>query len=78
MDHVDRRIIQELVEGRVGARHAEGIRADPAAFGAAAQDAADLDSDPSQLLDVDGADEPRADDGRADLGDTPHALPTNC
>jgi hypothetical protein len=71
VDHVDRRIIEKLVEGRVRARHAKGIRADPTAFGAAAQDTADLDPDPSQLLDVDGAYEPRADDGRADVGDTP-------
>ena len=61
----------------IGARDAEGLGPDPAALRRAAEDAANLDPDPAQRLDVDGADEARADDGRADVGDPPHALFTH-
>ena len=73
VDDLDRRVVEQGLERGVGAVDAERPGALLAAFRRAAEDAADLHADPAQLLDVDGADEARADDGRADVGDPPHA-----
>ena len=71
--------------GRRAARRATRYaRGTPSAVGpcratlrGAAEDATHLDPDPAQRLDMDGADEARADDGGADVGDrSRHALPT--
>ena len=53
-----------------GTPRASGPRC--AALRRAAEDAPDLDTDPTQRFHVDGTDEAGADDGRADLGQ-PHA-----
>ena len=74
MDDVDRRVVEERVERGVGPRDPEGGRPRLAPFRGAAEDAADLDADPAQRLDVDGADEARADDGGPDVGD-PRVMP---
>jgi hypothetical protein len=54
-------------------RDAKGAGPLGGALGAASQHPAHLDPDPSQRLYVDRPDEPRPDDGGADLGDGPHA-----
>ena len=77
VDDLDRRVLQEGLERRVGARHAQGVGAGRAALGRAAEHAAHLDADAAQLLDVDGPDEARADDRGADVGDPPHDLLTH-
>ncbi len=74
MDDVYGRVVEERVERRVGAGDAERIGAGRSTLGRAAKHASDLHADPAQLLDVNGPDEPRADDGSADLGDPPHAV----
>ena len=76
VDDVHGRVGEEVVERRVGARHAEGVGPGGAALGRAAEDAADVDADAPQRLDMDRADESRADDGRADVGEPPHPAPT--
>ena len=73
VDHLDRRVVEHGLERGVGAVDAERPGAFLAAFRRAAEDAAHLHADPPQLLDVDGPDEARTDDGRADVGDPPHA-----
>ena len=73
MDGVDRRVVEQGLERRVGARDAERLGPGRAAFRGAAEHAADLDADAAQGFDVDRADEARADHGRADVGDPPHA-----
>ena len=70
-----RRVGEQLVERRRrrAATPSAAARAAPRS-GRAAEDAADLDADPAQRLDVDGADEAGADDGGADVGD-PRSCP---
>ena len=77
VDDLDRGIVQQLVERRVGARDAERVGPEAPSLGRAAEHAANLDTDPAQRLDVHRPDEARADDGRADVGDPPHALLTH-
>jgi hypothetical protein len=69
MDHVDGRVGEQFVQGAVCLGDAQRVRADSPARRAAAQDTADLDPDAAQRFDVDGADEPRPDDGGTDIGD---------
>ena len=73
VDDLDARVVEQVVERVVGARDAEDRGPCRATFRGAAEDAVDPDADAPERLDVDGADEPRADDGRADVGDPPHA-----
>ena len=77
VDDVDGRVREHLVQRLVGVRDAERLGPGRATLRRAAEDAAHLDADPAQLLDVDGPDEPRADDGRADLGNPPRAQLTH-
>ena len=74
MDDVDGRIVEEVVEGGVGARDAEARRPRGSTLRRAAEHAADLDADAPKRLDVDGPDEARADDGGADVGDPCHEV----
>ena len=74
VDDVDVGIGEEVVERGIGAGDAQGGRPGRTALWRAAEHAANLDADPAQGFDVDGADEARADDGGADVGDRPHAL----
>ena len=64
-----RRVREELVERRVRRGHVQGAGARRATLRAAAEDAAHVDADPAQRLDVDGPDEPGADDGGTDVGE---------
>ena len=73
MDDVDGRVCEDRFEGWIGARDAERLRLGLAMFRRDFEDAAHLDADPPQLLYVDGADETRADNGRADVGEPPRA-----
>ena len=73
VDDVDRLVGEDVVEARVRVPDAEAIGARGAPLRRAAEDAAHLHADSPQLLDVDGPDEARTDDGRADVGDPPHA-----
>src|SRR3954452_25258015 len=68
MDDLDRRVVEKRIERRVRLRN--GQRAGPRlpSLRRAAEDAADVDADPSQRFDVDGADEARPDHRRADAG----------
>jgi len=66
-------ICENVVQGVVGARDAKRLGAQRAAFRGAAKDPADLHADSAQGFHVDRADEARTDDGRADVGDPPHA-----
>ena len=75
---IDRRVVEQRLERRIGARDAERRGPRLASFRRAAQHAADLDADPAQGLDVDRADEARADDRGSDVGDPAHALLTWC
>ena len=74
VDDLDALVGEQLVEARVGLRQAELAR--PAARRAPATTSrrpCDADADAAQRLDVDGADEPAADDGGADVADASHA-----
>ncbi len=59
-------VSEDLLERGVGVADAERIGPGRAALARASEDAADVDPDPAELLDVDGPDESRADDGGAD------------
>ena len=59
----------------VGVADAQGVGPGRAALRGAAEDAADVDADAAELLDVDGADESGADDGGADVGEPAHPAP---
>ena len=72
VDGVDRRVVQQRLERRVGPRDAERLRPGRATFRGAAENAAHLDADAAQRFDMDRADEARADHGGADVGDPPH------
>jgi hypothetical protein len=73
VDDLDERV-PRVRQRVVGAGDAEGGGARGATLGRAAQNAANLHTDAPERLDVDGADETRADDGRADVGDPSHVL----
>jgi hypothetical protein len=73
VDRVDGRVIEQLVERGIGLGDTECLGARRSALRGAAQHAAHADADPPQRLHVDRADEACADDGRADVGDPPHA-----
>ncbi len=77
VDDLDRRILEDGVERRVGVTDAEGLGTLCAALRRAAEHAADLDADAPQLLDVDRADEAGADDGGANVGDPAHGHSSN-
>ena len=77
MDDLDRRVREQVVEGVVGAGHSERGGALRATRRGAAQDTTDIHADAPERLHVDGPDEARADDGRADVGDPPHAQSTH-
>ena len=72
VDDVDGLVGQEGLQRGIGASHAERLGPLASTVGAAAEDAPDAHADPAQRLDVDGADEARPDDGRADLRDPAH------
>src|SRR5947199_1524274 len=74
VDDVHRIVGQERLEGRVGAGHTQLSGTRLAAFRRAPEHAANLDADPAQLLNVDGADEPGADHRGADARALAHAL----
>src|SRR5438094_8692393 len=74
VDDVHRIVGQERLEGRVGAGHTQLSGTRLAAFWRAPEHAANLDADPAQLLNVDGADEPGADHRGADARALAHAL----
>src|SRR4051794_3250865 len=74
MDDLDARVAKEVAQAVVGAGNAEGRCPRGTAVRRAAEDAVDLDTDAPKRLDVDGPDETSTDDGRADVGDPPHAL----
>ena len=75
VDDVDGRVGEDLVEGGVGVADAQGVGPGGAALRGAAEDAADVDADPAELLDVDGPDESGADDGGTDVGEPAHPAP---
>ena len=75
VDDVDGRVREDLVEGRVGVADAQGVGPGRAALRGAAEDAADVDADAAELLDVDRPDEPGADDGGTDVGEPAHPAP---
>ncbi len=72
VDDVDGVVRQQVLKGVVGAWDAERVDPRLATFRRAAEHAADLHADPPQCLHVDRADEPRPDDGGADVGDRSH------
>ena len=67
---------QERLERRVGLPDAEGGRALGATLRAAAEDAANVDPDATERLDMDRPDEAGADDGGADGGGHPRCYPS--
>ena len=72
VDDVDRVVRAQLVEALVRVGHADRLGALLAARSGGAQQPDDVDADPAQGLDVHGADEAAADDGRADVGAVRH------
>jgi hypothetical protein len=77
VDDIHGRIVEELVQGRIAPSDAQCLGPDPAPLRRTAENAAHLDADPAERLDVNRTDEARTDDGRADLGDPLHALFTH-
>src|SRR5436305_8914600 len=75
VDHVDVLVGEDVVERRVRVPDAQRLRPGGAALGTAAEDAAYVDTDPAERLDVDGPDEPGADDGGTDVGERAHPPP---
>jgi hypothetical protein len=73
VDGLDPIIVEELVQARVGLRHAEAPSARGASLGRRAEEPMDLDTQPAEGLDVHGADEAAADDRRTDLARVPHS-----
>ena len=66
VDDVDAGVGEEVVERRIARATPSAVGAAAPRSGRAAEHAADLDADPAQRLDVDGADEAGPDDGGAD------------
>ena len=75
MNDVHGRVGEDLVEGFVRPPNAQGVRSGGAALGGAAEDAPDIDPDPTKLLDVDGANETGSDDRGTDLAELAHPTP---
>ena len=74
MNDVHRSIREEVLQRSVRTRDAESPSTSRATFRRTAQDAANLHADPAKRFHMHGADEARADDGRADLRDSSHFL----
>jgi len=72
VDGVDLAIVQQRVQARVGLREADPAGGVLAAIRAAPEHAAHRHPQPAQVLDVHGADEAAADDGRADVAEARH------
>ena len=75
VDDVHGSVAQELLERGVGSRDTQGLSPVCPALRRAAEHTPDVDPDPAQCLDVDGADEPGPDHGRANAREAhPRAL----
>jgi hypothetical protein len=72
VDDVDRVVCEEIRQGRVGQSNTEGIRPLATATGRRAEDAAHVDADPAQGLDMNRADEAGPDDRGADVREAGH------
>ena len=72
---VDGGVRQDVVERSVGVADAQPCRTCRAPLRRAAEDAAHVDADPAELLDVDGPDEPGPDDRGTDVGERAHSAP---
>jgi hypothetical protein len=73
VDDLDPAVVENLIEAGVRRGHAQLVRACRRAVLARAKHTVNLDADPAQPFDVDGADEPAADDGSSDVTETPHS-----
>jgi hypothetical protein len=67
VDDVDRVVREDLVQAGIAVANVQGVGSGGGAFRRAAEDAAHVDPDAAELLDVDGPDEAGADDRGADV-----------
>jgi hypothetical protein len=75
VNDVDRRVGEDVVQGPVGVTDTQRVGPRRAALRRAAEDAAHVNTDPAELLDVDGPDEAGPDDGGTDVGEPAHPAP---